>query len=250
MSEGYLPEVVSREEWLNARKQLLRREKELTRSRDALNAERRRLPMVRIEKDYRFTGADGEVGMLDLFGDRRQLLLQHFMYDPLWDEPCSSCSAMADTMTDRTRAKLRSRNTAYAAVSRAPYPKLSRTRESRGWTFPWYSSFGSDFNYDFHVTIDASVTPVEYNYRGQAELEAENIAWRDWSGEQPGISCFVRDGDAVFHTYSTFGRGVEVMMPAYPLLDLTVLGRQETWEQPAGRAPRVYPADPALQDPT
>ena len=250
MSVENLPEVVSPEEWLAARKQLLQREKELTHARDALSAERRRLPMVRIEKNYRFSGPDGEVGLLDLFGDRQQLLLQHFMYDPSWDRPCTSCTAMADAMSEPVRAGLHRRNTTYVAVSRAPYPQLQSWRETRGWTFPWYSSFGSEFNYDFHVTIDASVTPVEYNYRSQADLEAADIAWREWSGEQPGISCFLRDGDEVFHTYSTFGRGVEVMMPAYPLLDLTAFGRQEEGEEPAGRAPVVYPADPALPEPT
>jgi predicted dithiol-disulfide oxidoreductase (DUF899 family) len=249
MPVGNLPEVVSRDEWVVARTELLSREKELTRERDALSADRRRLPMVRIEKDYRFTGPDGEVGLLGLFGDRQQLLLQHFMFDPSWDEACSSCTAMANSMSEPIRDGLYRRNTAYVAVSRAPYPTLEGWRESRGWTFPWYSSFGSQFNYDFHVTIDSSVAPVEYNYRSQAELETADVAWREWSGEQPGISCFLRDGDAVFHTYSTFGRGVEVMMPAYPLLDLTALGRQEEREEPSGRAPEVYPADPALPDP-
>jgi predicted dithiol-disulfide oxidoreductase (DUF899 family) len=250
MSTATLPAVVSREDWLTARKQLLRREKELNRERDTLNAERRRLPMVRIDKDYRFTGPDGDARLLDLFGDRQQLLLQHFMYDPSWAEPCTSCTAMADAMSEHIQAQLRRRNTAYVAVSRAPYQKLKSWRESKGWTFPWYSSFGTDFNYDFHVTIDASVAPAEYNYRSQAELAAADVSWRDWSGEMPGISCFLRDGDEAYHTYATFGRGVEVMMPAYPLLDLTALGRQEPWEQPKGRAAVAYPADPALPDPT
>jgi predicted dithiol-disulfide oxidoreductase (DUF899 family) len=249
MSAGNLPAVASREEWLAARAKLLEREKQFTRDRDALGAERRRLPMVRVEKDYRFTWAGGEVGLLDLFGDRQQLLMQHLMFDPAWDEPCGSCTAMADGMGEGIRDQLRRRNTAYVAVSRAPYPKLAGWRESRGWTFDWYSSYGGDFNYDYHTTIDPAVAPVEYNYRDQAQLEAMNIAWRDWCGEQPGISCFLRDGDDVFHTYSTYGRGVEVMMPAYPLLDITSLGRQEEWEQPAGRAPVAYPADPVLRYP-
>lgn len=132
------------------------------------------------------------------------------------------------------------------AVSRAPYPRLRAWADTHGWTFPWYSSHGDDFNLDFHVTIDPAARPVRYNYLDQAELEARNVAWRDWSGEQPGISCFLRDGDEVFHTYSTYGRGVEVMMPAYPLLDLTALGRQEDWEEPRDRVPAARPADPAL----
>jgi predicted dithiol-disulfide oxidoreductase (DUF899 family) len=205
--------------------------------------------MTRIEKDYKFTGPDGAVRLRDLFANRQQLLLQHLMFDPSWDRPCSSCTIMADSMNERIVAALGRRNTTFVAVSRAPFPQLQRWAETRGWTFPWYSSFGSDFNYDFHVTIDASVSPVEYNYRGQAELEAADIAWREWSGEQPGISCFLRDGEEVFHTYSTFGRGVEVMMPAYALLDLTAYGRQEEGEEPTGRAPVVYPADPALPGP-
>ena len=246
MSSENLPEVVSHEQWLAARTRLLAREKELTQARDALNADRRRLPMTRVAKDYRFTGPDGEIGLLDLFGDRRQLLLQHMMFDPAWDDPCTSCTAMADTMSERIRAQLDRRDTAYAAVSRAPFAKLRDWGRSHGWTFPWYSSFGSDFNYDFHVTIDAAVTPVEYNYLTQAQLEERSIGWRDWSGEQPGISSFLRAGDEVFHTYSTFGRGVEVMMPSYALLDLTALGRQEDWEQPKGRAPIATPADPAF----
>jgi predicted dithiol-disulfide oxidoreductase (DUF899 family) len=171
------------------------------------------------------------------------------MYDPAWDEPCSSCSAMADAMTEHIRTQLRARNTNYVAVSRAPYPKLQQTAARREWTFPWFSSNGSDFNYDFHVSLDPAVAPSSYNYRDAGELADSGFDWlAEYVGEQPGISCFLRDGDAVFHTYSTFGRGVEAMMPAYPLLDLTALGRQEPWEEPADRAEVVYPPDPALGD--
>jgi predicted dithiol-disulfide oxidoreductase (DUF899 family) len=237
MATGNLPNVVSEDEWLTARRQLLDREKRLTRERDTLAADRRRLPMVRIEKDYRFTGPDGEVGLLDLFENREQLLLQHMMFDPSWDEACSSCTAMADAMSEHIRAQLSRRSTTYVAVSRAPYPKLELWRKSRGWTFPWYSSFGTDFNYDFQVTLDPAVAEPNYNYH-QA----------DYTGEQPGISCFLRDGDQVFHTYSTFGRGVEVMMPVYSLLDLTALGRQEDWEEPKGRVAAAFAADPAIPD--
>ena len=135
------------------------REKELTRALDGLNADRRRLPMVRVEKDYRFTGPDGEVGLVDLFDGRGQLVLQHFMFDPSWDRGCGSCTAMADDLSDGARAHLAARDTAFAAVSRAPYPKLAAYRQERGWAFPWYSSYGSDFNYDFHVSLDPAVTP-------------------------------------------------------------------------------------------
>lgn len=243
-----LPDVVSREEWLVARRALLEREKEMARARDVLNADRRRLPMVRVELDYRFTGPDGEVGLLDLFGGHRQLLLQHFMFDPAWDVPCHSCSAMAADTGEGVREHLARRDTAFAAVSRAPFPRLAAVASARGWTFPWYSSADSSFNHDFHVTLDASVTPVSYNFRDADELAASGFDWMlDYVGEQPGISAFLRDGDDVFHTYATYGRGVEAMMHAYHLLDLTALGRQEDWEEPEGRAPVAHEADPGFR---
>ena len=155
---------------------------------------------------------------------------------------------MADGLGERLRDQLRRRNTVYAAVSRAPYPALRGWRESRGWTFDWYSSFGGDFNYDFHATIDPAVAPVEYNYRDQAQLEALDIAWRDWCGEQPGVSCFLRDGEQIYHTYSTFARGTDTLGSSYSLLDLTALGRQEDWEEPKGRARTVHGADPTFTD--
>jgi predicted dithiol-disulfide oxidoreductase (DUF899 family) len=162
------PKVVSRAEWLNARKELLAKEKELTRHRDAVNAERRRLPMVKIEKDYAFEGPGGKVRLLDLFGGRRQLLVYHFMFDPSWDEGCPSCSFLVDNIGHL--AHLHARKTFLTLVSRAPLAKIERFKKSMGWTVPWYSSFGSDFNYDFHVTLDESVAPVEYNDRDKSEL--------------------------------------------------------------------------------
>lgn len=241
------PNVVTRDEWLTARRELLAREKELTRALDELNADRRRLPMVRIEKDYRFTGPDGEVGLVDLFDGRRQLVLQHFMFDPSWDQGCNSCSAMADDLSEGARAHLADRDTAFAAVSRAPYPKLAAYRQARGWTFPWYSSYGGDFNHDFHVSLDPDVAPNVYNFRDGDESAAIGQDWlADYVGELPGVSAFLRDGDEVFHTYSTYGRGVEVMMHAYRLLDITALGRQEEWEEPKGRVPNARPADPGF----
>jgi predicted dithiol-disulfide oxidoreductase (DUF899 family) len=241
-----LPEIVSYDEWLVARKELLAREKELFHANDRLNSERRRLPMVRIDKDYRFTGPEGEIGLLDMFDGHQQLVVQHFMFAPSWDQGCGSCTAMAEVMSDGVQRHLHLRDTAFAAVSRAPYPKLQATREAKGWTFPWYSSFGSDFNFDFHVALDPAVTPAEYNFRDAAELEATGFGWlTDYVGEQPGVSAFLRDGDDVFRTYSTFGRGVEVMMAGYRLLDITALGRQETWEEPKGRAPHARPSDPS-----
>ncbi len=241
------PQIVTRDEWLAARRELLTREKELTRALDGLNADRRRLPMVRVEKDYRFTGPDGEVGLVDLFDGRGQLVLQHFMFDPSWDRGCGSCTAMADDLSDGARAHLAARDTAFAAVSRAPYPKLAAYRQERGWAFPWYSSYGSDFNYDFHVSLDPAVTPNSYNFRAGDELAAAGQAWLiDHVGEQPGVSAFLRDGDEVFHTYAVYGRGVEVMMHAYRLLDITALGRHEDWEEPKGRVPAAHAADPSF----
>jgi predicted dithiol-disulfide oxidoreductase (DUF899 family) len=241
------PQIVTQEEWLAARRALLAEEKELTRALDRVNADRRRLPMVRVAQDYRFTGPDGEVVLADLFDGRRQLVLQHFMFDPAWDAGCGSCTAMADDLSDGARAHLAARDTGFAAVSRAPYPKLAAYRESRGWTFPWYSSAGSTFNHDFHVSLDPAVTPNAYNFRSGEELVAAGQAWLvDHVGEQPGISAFLRDGDEVFHTYSTYGRGVEAMMHAYRLLDLTAQGRSEEWEEPKGRVAAAHPHDPTF----
>jgi predicted dithiol-disulfide oxidoreductase (DUF899 family) len=227
-SQRNLPQVVSRDEWLAARKELLAREKELTRARDVLNAERRRLPMVRIEKEYVFEGPDGEATLLDLFDGRRQLIVGHFMFDPSWDEGCSSCSAGADEISNGLLKHLHTRDTTFVYVSRAPLAKIEEYRASKGWTFPWYSSYGSDFNYDFHVTLDESVVPVEYNYRTSVEGEQPF--------EAPGRSCFLREGDSVFHTYSVYARGLETVGGSYYFLDETALGRQEDWEEPKGRA--------------
>ncbi|WP_026820949.1 DUF899 domain-containing protein [Arthrobacter castelli] len=241
------PQVVTREQWLQARRELLAKEKDMTQALDRLSAERRRLPMVRVEKDYRFTGPDGEVALVDLFEGRNQLILQHFMFDPSWEKGCLSCTGMADDLSDGTRAHLAARDTSFAAVSRAPFPKLAAYRQARGWTFPWYSSHGSDFNYDFHVSLDPDVTPNSYNFRDTDELPAAGMAWLvDYVGEQPGISAFLRDGDEIFHTYATYGRGVEVMMHAYRLLDITALGRQEDWEEPKGRLANAHVADPTF----
>jgi predicted dithiol-disulfide oxidoreductase (DUF899 family) len=243
-----LPEIVGREEWLAARRELLLREKALTRMRDELNADRRRLPMVRIDKDYRFEGPGGEAQLADLFEGRRQLVLQHFMFDPAWDDGCASCSADADERCAGLIDHLNIRDTTFAAVSRAPFAKLDSYRARRGWDFPWYSSFGSDFNYDFHTTIDESVAPLEVNYRSRDEIAAgASTSWVLEAGqpvELPGISCFLRDGDDVFHTYSTFARGTEAIGGAYAYLDLTALGRQEEWEEPKGRSGAVRTATP------
>jgi predicted dithiol-disulfide oxidoreductase (DUF899 family) len=232
-----LPKIVSYDEWLAARKALLEEEKAMTRARDSLNIRRRELPMVRVEKDYRFDGPSGAVGLADLFEGRRQLIVQHFMFDPEWDEGCSSCTAGSDEISDGLLRHLHARETTLAVVSRAPLAKLERYKKARGWTFPWYSSFGSDFNYDLNVTIDASVAPVMWNYRTRAELEAHGMAWLgEGSSEQPGYSVFLRDGEDIFHTYSMYARGTESLGGSYYFLDTTALGRQEDWEEPKGRA--------------
>jgi predicted dithiol-disulfide oxidoreductase (DUF899 family) len=233
-----LPDVVSREEWLEARKRLLLEEKAMTRARDRLNTKRRELPMVRIDKDYVFEGLDGNASLLDLFEGRSQLIVQHFMFDPGWEEGCPSCSSAADENSPGLQNHLHLRDTSFAATSRAPFDKIERYKNIKGWTFPWYSSYGSDFNYDFHVTIDSSVTPVSWNYRTIEELESVGMGWLgEGSSEQPGFSMFLRKGDEVFHTYSTYARGMEASAGAYYFLDLTALGRQEEWEEPKGRVP-------------
>jgi predicted dithiol-disulfide oxidoreductase (DUF899 family) len=242
-----LPQIVSRDEWVAARKALLAEEKALTRQRDALNAARRGLPMVRIEKDYAFTGPDGRASLLDLFEGRRQLMVTHFMFGPDWDAGCPGCTASADEISDGLLRHLHARDTTLVVISRAPLEKLARYKAERGWTFPWYSSYGTDFNYDFHVTLDETVAPVEYNYRNKAEHEAAGTAgyvMGEAPIERPGMSCFLRDGDAVFHTYSAYARGDEATGGAYYYLDLTALGRQEDWEEPKGRATAPHDASP------
>lgn len=229
-----LPKTVSREEWLKERKKLLKKEKELMQARDQLNAERRRLPMVEIKKDYEFESPDGKTTLLDLFEDRMQLIVYHFMFDPDWEEGCPSCSAWADQVARGHLNHLHARSTTLALISRAPLDKITAFKNRMGWKLPWYSSYGSDFNYDFHVTQDESVKPVVYNYRDKATLEHLGQHYHT-EGEQPGISCFLRVDNTVYHTYSTYGRGGEQVGGANYFLDLTALGRQEDWEAPKGR---------------
>jgi predicted dithiol-disulfide oxidoreductase (DUF899 family) len=238
-SEMTLPPVVSRDEWLVVRKDLLAKEKEQTRRRDALNVERRMLPMVEIAKAYVFAGPQGDATLLDLFDGRRQLIVGHFMFDPRWEDGCSSCSAGADEVSQGLLDHLHARETTLAYVSRAPIDKIERYKAAKGWRFPWYSSYGSDFNYDFHVTLDESVAPVEYNYRTSREHDEAGTAFYvdgERPIEAPGTSYFLRDDDRVFHTYSTYARGAEMTGGSYYFLDLTALGRQEDWEEPKGRA--------------
>lgn len=251
------PQVVSRDEWLAARKDLLAKEKELTDARDVLDAARRALPMVRVDKEYVFDSAAGQVSLLDLFDGRSQLITYHFMFDPSWDQGCTSCSFLVDNIGHL--GHLHSRDTSLTAVSRAPSAKIESFKARMGWTVPWVSSFHNDFNYDFHVTMDPAVTPVMYNYKDLDTLEKEGLHHHK-SGEQHGLSVFFRDGDNVFHTYSTYGRGPDLLLGTYNYLDLTPLGRQEegtgigrflhhdrylsTVEAPAVAAPHPAPASP------
>ena len=243
-----LPQVVSEAEWLAARRQLLADEKAMTRARDALCTRRRELPMVEIEKDYAFEGPGGRVTLAGLFEGRRQLVVQHFMFDPDWDDGCPSCTGASDEISAGLLDHLHARDTTLAVVSRAPLAKIEDYKARRGWSFPWYSSFGSDFNYDFHVTIDASVAPVMWNYRTLEELEPLGMGWMgEGSSEQPGYSVFLRDGARTFHTYSVYARGTEMLGGSYYFLDLTALGRQEEWEEPKGRAENARASVPNFE---
>ena len=211
--------VVSRDQWLAERKALLAREKELTHFRDEVARERRALPWVRIEKDYAFDAPEGRHTLPELFEGRRQLLVQHFMFGPGWEQGCPSCSFMADH-TDGMNVHLAHRDVTFVAVSRAPLAEIERFRSRMGWKFKWVSSQGSDFNHDFQVsfTPEEAKGQVYYNYAMQP-FECEEL---------PGISVFYKDdAGEVFHTYSAYRRGVEVMMGTYSLLDLAPKGRDE-----------------------
>ena len=231
------PGIVSQGEWLAGRKKLLAHEKALTRQHDRVSAERRRLPMVKIEKDYVFDGPKGRQGLKSLFGGCRQLIIYHFMFDPAWKKGCPACTGYVDALGDLSL--LNDRDTAFALVSRAPLAKLKAYGARRGWTVPWFSSFGGEFNYDFHVTLDERVVPVEYNYRRKAELVARKVP-NMIEGEEHGLSVFFRMGDDVFHTYSAYARGTESLTDAYSLLDTTPYGRQQDFED----SPPGWPQKP------
>jgi predicted dithiol-disulfide oxidoreductase (DUF899 family) len=215
-----IPKVASRELWLRARKDLLAKEKEFNSQRDALSAERRKLPMVAIEKEYVFQGPEGRRTLADLFEGKRQLLVYHFMFEPDDDEGCPACSFVADNFASGL-VHLAARDTSFAVISRAPITKIERFKKRMGWTFPWLSSFGTDFNYDFQVTLDGK--HAMYNY---APVTAQPEG-RPHEGEREGLSVFLRDGDRVFHTYSTYQRGLDPFLNTYNFLDHTPLGRQE-----------------------
>lgn len=245
-----LPDLASRDEWLQARKALLADEKAMTRVRDQLNVKRRQLPMVEITKDYELTGPDGSASLLDLFAGHRQLIVGHFMFDPSWEDGCPSCSAGADEMSGGMIEHLRTRETNLAYVSRAPVDKIEAYKAQRGWTFDWYSSFGTDFNYDFGVTIDELRGADSYNFKSKAQFEADgqgDFFDADQPFEMPGTSFFLRDVSRVFHTYSSYARGAEATGGSYYYLDLTALGRQEDWEEPKGRSDDVRGNQPDFQ---
>jgi predicted dithiol-disulfide oxidoreductase (DUF899 family) len=214
-----LPQVVSAAEWQAASEKLLVKEKEATRARDALAAERRRLPRTEVDKDYVFEGPDGRASLLDLFDGRRQLIIYHFMFAPGVDgwpsAGCDGCSMVVDQIGHL--AHLHARDTSLVLVSRAPLAQIEPYRERMGWTVPWFSSAGSDFNVDFGVTAD--------------------------EGETFGLSVFLRDGDSLYRTYFTSGRGVEALGSVWTFLDLTPLGRQELWED----SPAGYPQTPPYE---
>jgi predicted dithiol-disulfide oxidoreductase (DUF899 family) len=216
-----VPPVVSVTEWQAARDALLAKEKEATRARDALAAERRRLPRVRIEKEYAFEGPEGEAKLPDLFDGRSQLLLYHFMFGPNQDLGCNGCSMFVDQVGHL--AHLHARDTSFALVSRAPFEKIAAYKQRMGWTIPWVSSYKSDFNVDFAVG---------------PEMPQEGV-YQD--GETFGLSVFLRDGDGVYRTYFTAARGVEALGSVWTFLDLTPLGRQENWEDSPAGYPQTKP---------
>jgi predicted dithiol-disulfide oxidoreductase (DUF899 family) len=216
-----LPQVVSEAERQAAQEAVRAEEKEATRARDALAAKRRRLPMVRIDKDYVFDGPDGEASLLDTFEGRRQLLLYHFMFGPNQDAGCDGCSMFVDQIGHL--AHLHARDTSFALVSRAPITKIEAYRKRMGWTIPWYSSIDSDFNVDFGVGPEK---PQQGVYQ---------------DGESFGLSVFLRDGEDIYRTYFTTARGVEALGSVWTFLDLTPLGRQEQWEDSPAGYPQTKP---------
>jgi predicted dithiol-disulfide oxidoreductase (DUF899 family) len=213
-------EIVSESEWLVARKDLLAREKEFTRQRDALSAARRELPMVKIEKEYVFEGPNGKETLSDLFEGRSQLVVYHFMFGPGWKEGCKSCSYLADHF-DGANWHLPHRDVALAVVSRAPLSEFQPYQRRMGWRFKWVSSHGSDFNFDYHVSFtkeDEKKNEAYYNYQSAAFI----------NDELPGLSVFYKDESGnIFHTYSTYARGLDLLVGAYNFLDLVPKGRDE-----------------------
>ena len=212
--------VVSQDEWLAARKQHLKKEKEFTRLRDKLSAERRELPWVKVEKNYVFDTAKGKETLADLFAGRSQLIVYHFMFGPDWEEGCKGCSFLSDH-SDGGTVHLAHRDVTFVVVSRAPLPKLEAFKKRMGWRFQWVSSYGNDFNFDYHVSFtkdEMAKGKVYYNY-GMNEFSTD---------EAPGLSVFYKNeaGD-IFHTYSAYARGLDLLVGTYNYLDLVPKGRDE-----------------------
>jgi predicted dithiol-disulfide oxidoreductase (DUF899 family) len=213
-------EVVSEAEWLVARKDLLTREKEFTRHRDALSGARRQLPMVRVEKDYVFNGLKGKETLADLFEGRSQLIVYHFMLGPGWGEGCKSCSYLADHF-DGANWHLPHCDVTFVVVSRAPFSEIQAYKKRMGWRFKWVSSYGNDFNFDYHVSFTAEDEKKNRAYYSYVDGEYIN-------DEMPGLSVFLMDEQGhVFHTYSTYARGLDILVGAYNFLDLVPKGRDE-----------------------
>jgi len=237
--------IVSETEWLAARKQLLAKEKEFTRRRDELSAERRNLPWVEVKKEYTFETPAGKQTLADLFGRKSQLVIYHFMLGPGWQEGCPSCSFLADHF-DGANVHLAQRDVQLVAVSRAPLPEIQLFQQRMGWRFPWVSSNGSDFNFDYHVSFHR-----EERESGKAYYNYENSGFP--SEEGPGASVFLKDeAGRVLHTYSTFGRGLDILVGAYNFLDLVPKGRDEdglaftmSWVRHHDRYSDVPAIDPA-----
>jgi predicted dithiol-disulfide oxidoreductase (DUF899 family) len=219
-SKGDGPKVVAQAEWLAARKELLKKEKEFTRLRDELSRQRRELPWEKVEKQYAFDGPNGKETLADLFGGKSQLIVYHFMLGPGWKEGCPSCSFISDHI-DGSVVHLAARDVRLAAVSRAPFAEIETFKKRMGWQFHWVSSYGSDFNFDYQVSMkkeDVGKGSVYYNYTMQ-EFPSE---------ERPGTSVFYKDAaDNVFHTYSSYGRGLDILVGAYNWLDIAPKGRDE-----------------------
>ena len=212
-------QIVTHDEWIAARRRFLEKEKEFTRLRDELSRERRELPWERVEKEYVFEGENGRETLADLFGKRSQLIVYHFMYDPDWEIGCRSCSFWADNFNGII-PHLNQRDVSLVAVSRAPLQKLQAQAQRFGWTFKWISSYGSDFNFDYNVSFSAETLArgeAFYNYTTQKITRTE----------LPGISVFFKDDDEIFHTYSTYGRGLDMLNVAYHYLDSAPKGRDE-----------------------
>jgi len=212
--------IVTRDEWLDARQKHLAKEKEFTRLRDQLSQERRELPWVKVDREYIFNGPNGKENLSELFEDKPQLLVYHFMFDPAWDEGCPMCSYFADSYSGAI-VHLKQRGVTMVTVSKAPLDKLERFKERMGWRFKWVSSYDNDFNLDYHVSFTADEKEkgeVYYNYGTSAYFESEG----------PGISAFLKDADGnIFHTYSSYARGLDMLIGAYNLLDLVPKGRDE-----------------------